>query len=349
MSSKTRSRSLFKVGFDIDPNQLSTNFNKKNQIGFKLKLMENLRNSKRTIEKFEDNMDTIESPSNSKNKDLANDKEDSNSPNKYLERVRFSNKLKQNFSKYTDNLDISDNNIERRITRSKEKRLSNKVVGRSMVNQTALNTNEYDNKVLQNPSNKKKSAELNFTKLISDFDSLVEINTNLSVYVNNECPLDDESKIIDVWIDLENNLNDNKPCKSQLIKLLYIFNRFIKVEKTPFLIDPANKIFYKLLKILITSVISSLFVILYVGYDNNIKSQLKKLINNISKPLFHIYEIFDYKKLYPKASEESYDKFTKFLIKYYKLQKTQIKQSDLMLMITKEVDGAGLAVKQFSK
>lgn len=342
---KQRSKSLVKTGFDINPNQLSTNFNKKNQIGFKLKLLENLRNSKKTIEKFEENIE----------ENYRKNEEDKNE-NK---RIVLLNPLKKPANPHlleTDNL-VRINSNERKYSRPKEKSLSNNnLIDKSSI--SALNNSgggSYQPKsfVVKGTRNGRQTSIkrnlecLNF-KLIEDVETLTEINTDLSAYVSNGYPLDEETKIIDVLIELDNCLIESKNCKSQLIKLIYVFHKYFNEEKNIFLIESANKTFYKLVKVILASTVASLFVILYVGYDLNIKAQIKKLHSSFIKPVFHIYEVFSITKLC-KISEDGIERFNKHLNKYYKLQKSQIKQSDLCNMISKEVDNSGLSLKQFSK
>ena len=100
---------------------------------------------------------------------------------------------------------------------------------------------------------------------------------------------------------------------------------------------------------MISIVSASLFVMIYVGYDLNIKNQLRKLCQSVSKPLMQIYEIFSIKKLCKNLSEELFDKYTKFLNKSYKIQKSLIKNPNILVYISKEIDNAGLSLKQFTK
>lgn len=52
-----RSRSQNKTGFIINPNELNTNFNKKDFIGFKMKLLENIKKNKKNFGKKEEDFE----------------------------------------------------------------------------------------------------------------------------------------------------------------------------------------------------------------------------------------------------------------------------------------------------
>ena len=396
MNSKYRSKSQLKIGYEIDPNKCSTNFNKKNQIGFKLKLLENLRNSKKTIEKFEEKQND-----NNNNCINTNESDNLNSvSNKYIERLKYSGKIKHNKAynniedkkKQANNISNTNNLNYNNVTssRSKEKHYSHKTI----LNQNNINS-KYYNYDLNNALNNKdsltsKNTENNKMKLnlndnnannkdikhrvvvldYSNRELITEINTDFSCYVNKHYPIDKETKILEVWIELENNLNDNKSIKNQIIKIMYIYNKYINYsnidimnsdnkqsskvlennEKTPTYIQSANCSFYKLLKIILASAVACLFLIIYVGYDNNLKAQIKKLVSCISKSLFKFYELFDIKELCEnKISDVFYDKYYKLLIKSYKINKIHLKQNDVIGLFVKDVDNSGLSLKQFSK
>ena len=336
---KQRSKSLLKPGFEVDPNQLSTNFNKKNQIGFKLKLLENLRNSKRIIEKYEEDQE-----------------EDKDELSTERERKDKNNKV-DNYNKRNLSLGPINDESERQPKQIREKSASSKNIvlirdgqkDKDEVKSTKLSVSTMvtNNILIKKEENTK--SNLPFTKLIDEMDTLVDINTDLSSYVNSNISLDDETKIIDVWIEYEGLLIDNKPCKSSLIRLLYIFHKYFTFEKNIFSNDFCNKNYYRLIKIMISIVSASLFVMIYVGYDLNIKNQLRKLCQSVSKPLMQIYEIFSIKKLCKNLSEELFDKYTKFLNKSYKIQKSLIKNPNILVYISKEIDNAGLSLKQFTK
>jgi hypothetical protein len=179
-------------------------------------------------------------------------------------------------------------------------------------------------------------------KLIEDLDSLVEINTDLSSYVNMNCSIDEETNLLDVWIDYEMSLIENKTCKQHLIRILYIFYKYYTVEKNVFLNDLANKNYYKLIKLTLAITAASLFVIIYIGH-------LKKLTSSVSKPLMHTYEMFGIKNLCKNVSVDLVEKYNKFTNKNYKLQKSMIKNPNVLVYMSKEIDNAGLCLKQFAK
>lgn len=354
MTSKTRSKSLLRAGFDIDPNQLSTNFNKKNQIGFKLKLLENLRNSKKIIEKYEEGLDETINDSPKPEKDTKRAEKLMN----YLENFRKRNNSLNPLNSNRDQNEITDRYPS---NRTREKSVSSKNIKKykqiniesnsNYNNQNMINNKEEEDKknINQHYSTNNLSNNVVSNKLIEDLDSLVEINTDLSSYVNENCSIDEETKLLDVWIDYELSLIENKTCKQHLIRVLYIFYKYYTLEKNVFLNDLANKNYYKLIKLILAITAASLFVIIYIGYDLNIKTHLKKLTAAVSKPLMHTYEIFGIKKLCKNVSVDLVDKYIKFTNKNYKLQKSMIKNPNVLVYMSKEIDNAGLSLKQFAK
>jgi len=303
--SKIRSKSLFKIGQNIDPNKLSINFNKKNQIGFQLKLLENLRNSKKEFEKFEENY------SPKLDDDLKSEK-------KVIKR------LSNNNIKYDDNsvYCISDSSISK----------SN--------NEIVIKKN------ITNIQNQKKLNSLTF-KLISNIDSLIEISPDLSIFINKNFPINEETKLLDVWIDIENN-KDNKQYKFLFLKIFFIINKYFQEEKQISKIDAANKIYYKIIKLILLVSVLCLFTIIYIGVDLGIINNIKKLVSLTTKSLLNFYEIFNLKKL-SNADDVLIDKFNRMNLKGFKIQNFQLKTKDLIQYLNKESDFIGMGIKQLAK
>lgn len=392
MATKSRSRSLLRAGFDIDPNQLSTNFNKKNQIGFKLKLLENIRNSKKAIEKYEE-VDETNVNNNIINNGCSNiDPKQESSTKKeklmnYLENYRKRNNSLNPLNSNRDQNEITDRYPNRQREKSmtssnlvlnnnlkiktkidnqhsiscnynKEESLTDDQKAKQIIknhnsckNVSLINNKEQNssNNNINNNNHKNNTNDLiHLSKLIDDIDSN-ELNLDLNAYINQNCSIDDETKILDVWIDYEMSLIENKSCKHYLLKLLYLFYNNFTSEKTIFLNEQANKNYYKLVKLLLSISVASLFVIVYVGFDFNIKAQLKKLSSAISKPLVEIYMMFGIKKLSKNISDDLVDKFNKYSTKNYKINKSNFKNPNILLILSKEIDSAGLSLKQFSK
>lgn len=307
MSNKIRSKSLFKSQ-EIDPNKLSINFNKRNQIGFQLKLLENLRNSKKTFEKYDENKSEIQ------NYQIIKD------DNKKSNKIKFPLELSNNEINSNDNSEY-------------------------LISDSLISNNEGLNKDIIN-NNQKKTNNI-FLKLINDIDSLVDISSDLSKFVNIKYPLMEETKLLDVWLDLEDN-KDYRQYKSLFLKTMFIINKHFKEERQILTIEIANKIYYRIIKFIILVSVLCLFVIIYIGIDSGIIKNIKKLISLTSKCFLNFYEIFNIKKL-SNANEILIEKFNKINIKGYKIESIHLKSRDLIQYLNKECDYIGMGIKQFLK
>lgn len=387
MTSKNRSKSQIKMGFDFDPNQVSTNFNKKNQIGFKLKLLENIRNTKKNISNREsiiddqnscltDNEDDIISLKNisgkvmedvnkekrqfsSRKNEVSNMTEILNT--KFIRDKSVSSKncvkpLSLEYSLNKENLRIklqssntsNINNIKKKPTiktfNNKDEKNVNKIIldvdNESCITEVnKTNTNENSNK---NPLSFKLMPKL-------EIEKFVDINTDLSSLINKKYNLDEESKIFEAWIDYENSFIDGKMVDIFLKKVIICFNNNISNEKNIFLNEHANSSFYKLTKMMLLIATSSLYIFNYIGFDTNIKVQLKKLCNSVSKTLSHFFEIFNSKYLFSNSLPDPILIKIKKLMKTYKLQKSLVKNPNILIYVNKEVENLFFYQKQLLK
>lgn len=384
MTSKIRSKSQIKMGFDIDPNQVSTNFNKKNQIGFKLKLLENIRNTKKNISirdsniedqnscltDNEDNIMNLKSANDQKTDNLklpkrnfSSKKNDVNNLTEILntkfvreKSVSSKNCVKPLTLEYTINKDKIRNKINHSETANLKQKASVKI--------SLFKEDKSDNKSSIDINNDSDFIEVNKTnnfevnnknplslKLMSklEIEKFIDINTDLSSLINKKYNLDEEARVFEAWIDFENSFIDGKMIDTFLKKVIMNYNNHINDEKNIFLNEHANSSFYKLIKLIILISTASLYIFNYIGFDVNVKVHLKKLCNSVSKSLSHFFEIFNTKYLFTNSLPDPIIIKIKKLTKSYKLQKNLVKNPNILIYINKEVENIIFYLKQLVK
>ena len=384
MTSKIRSKSQIKMGFDIDPNQVSTNFNKKNQIGFKLKLLENIRNTKKNISirdsniedqnscltDNEDNIMNLKSANDQKTDNLklpkrnfSSKKNDVNNLTEILntkfvreKSVSSKNCVKPLTLEYTINKDKIRNKINHSETANLKQKASVKI--------SLFKEDKSDNKSSIDINNDSDFIEVNKTnnfevnnknplslKLMSklEIEKFIDINTDLSSLINKKYNLDEEARVFEAWIDFENSFIDGKMIDTFLKKVIINYNNHINDEKNIFLNEHANSSFYKLIKLIILISTASLYIFNYIGFDVNVKVHLKKLCNSVSKSLSHFFEIFNTKYLFTNSLPDPIIIKIKKLTKSYKLQKNLVKNPNILIYINKEVENIIFYLKQLVK
>lgn len=384
MTSKIRSKSQIKMGFDIDPNQVSTNFNKKNQIGFKLKLLENIRNTKKNISirdsniedqnscltDNEDNIMNLKSANDQKTDNLklpkrnfSSKKNDVNNLTEILntkfvreKSVSSKNCVKPLTLEYTINKDKIRNKINHSETANLKQKASVKI--------SLFKEDKSDNKSSIDINNDSDFIEVNKTnnfevnnknplslKLMSklEIEKFIDINTDLSSLINKKYNLDEEARVFEAWIDFENSFIDGKMIDTFLKKVIINYNNHINDEKNIFLNEHANSSFYKLIKLIILISTASLYIFNYIGFDVNVKVHLKKLCNSVSKSLSHFFEIFNSKYLFTNSLPDPIIIKIKKLTKSYKLQKNLVKNPNILIYINKEVENIIFYLKQLVK
>lgn len=384
MTSKIRSKSQIKMGFDIDPNQVSTNFNKKNQIGFKLKLLENIRNTKKNISirdsniedqnscltDNEDNIMNLKSANDQKTDNLklpkrnfSSKKNDVNNLTEILntkfvreKSVSSKNCVKPLTLEYTINKDKIRNKINHSETANLKQKASVKI--------SLFKEDKSDNKSSIDINNDSDFIEVNKTnnfevnnknplslKLMSklEIEKFIDINTDLSSLINKKYNLDEEARVFEAWIDFENSFIDGKMIDTFLKKVIINYNNHINDEKNIFLNEHANSSFYKLIKLIILISTASLYLFNYIGFDVNVKVHLKKICNSVSKSLSHFFEIFNTKYLFTNSLPDPIIIKIKKLTKSYKLQKNLVKNPNILIYINKEVENIIFYLKQLVK
>lgn len=382
MTSKIRSKSQIKMGFDIDPNQVSTNFNKKNQIGFKLKLLENIRNTKKNISirdtniedqnscltDNEDNIINLKSANDQKTDNLklpkrnfSSKKNDVNNlteivNTKFVREKSVSSKncVKPLTLEYTINKDKIRNKINHSETANLKQKASVKI--------SLFKDDKSDNKSSIDVNNDSDFTDVNKTnfdvnknplslKLMSklEIEKFIDINTDLSSLINKKYNLDEEARLFETWIDFENSFIDGKMIDTFLKKVIINYYNHINDEKNIFLNELANSSFYKLIKLIILISTASLYIFNYIGFDVNVKVHLKKLCNSVSKSLSHFFEIFNSKYLFTNSLPDPIIIKIKKLTKTYKLQKNLVKNPNILIYINKEVENLIFYLKQLVK
>lgn len=384
MTSKIRSKSQIKMGFDIDPNQVSTNFNKKNQIGFKLKLLENIRNTKKNISIRDSNIDDQNSCLTDNEDNIMNLKSanDQKTDNLKLPKRNFSSK-KNDVNNLTEILNtkfvreksvsskncvkpltleytINKDKIRNKINHSETANLKQK----ASVKISLFKEDKSDNKSSIDINNDSDFIEVNKTnnfevnnknplslKLMSklEIEKFIDINTDLSSLINKKYNLDEEARVFEAWIDFENSFIDGKMIDTFLKKVIINYNNHINDEKNIFLNEHANSSFYKLIKLIILISTASLYIFNYIGFDVNVKVHLKKLCNSVSKSLSHFFEIFNTKYLFTNSLPDPIIIKIKKLTKSYKLQKNLVKNPNILIYINKEVENIIFYLKQLVK
>lgn len=304
-----RSRSQSKTGFLINPNQLNTNFNKKDFIGFKMKLLQNIKRNKKFFEKKEDENEI-------ENKVEKKYRSQSSGKNSSL-RVEHNNKRTKLYS--NNNLA----NEGKATCKSKKENSSQKI--------KLLNF-----KNLMEEANQLKDINAENPNILYENINIESITKVIEIWIDIEF-LIDESKSMSSLLMLF----------KKLFKPSFYLRRQNEYEifKHAYL----NKLFFRLLNMSFVSGSACLISISTIHNDNTLKTHVKRLITNVLKPFLNFFTMLNVKKVPPLISEEVIEKISKISLKDHFQNKYQLRHIDLIGLLTKDIDTICLSVKQLAK
>jgi len=293
--------------------------------------------------------------------------------------ANISNSNNNNLSSdFTRNNEISPQNStstnkQLRFSKSKTRNDSLLAIPEQNVNSTAVLNSSLVLEMLNNMDMSKESinlsyksiilnsANLNNTFDIENLDYLTE-GKLLKNFLWEDVNFIKAVKILEFWLEVEIHLEN----RATIINTFRRFFLFLRAEISEndfmgsisfdfFQIQNLNKIFAKILKILVF--ITAVFYIIYQNFtvDSSLKAQMKKLASSLSNPLMNFFEflIFNNKKCLEKIIEGSNVKYD-FMEKYTKVLKVHriskgTKAPEALINIIKNLDSCLLIIKQFSK
>jgi hypothetical protein len=169
-------------------------------------------------------------------------------------------------------------------------------------------------------------------------------------------------KILEFWLEIENNIEDKNTAISYLKKLFSFIKSEISDKEDDSIYDieffqilNLNKISIKFIKILL--IICSSFYIIYHNFilDISLKNQMKKTASAFSSNFLNFFEILFFSdKISLEKNIEKAKLSSNFLEKFNKNLKNHkiikgTKAPEAIINIIKSIDGSLLIIKQFSK
>lgn len=269
---------------------------------------------------------------------------------------KFANTLGKNNS-------LVDNVINNILDGTNKKPQLNNNVGLDLKNSNSSSVDSSEIKVnsslnigassINNNSNV-SSSSLNINEHLNNLDLSLNKNNNNTDNVNvltisNEV-LDSHITLWENLIDIETN-SDNKQNLSVLSKKLTgaLAEEILKKNLNFEIFSNAslNKAYMKVFKIASIMMIYFKFVLLDFNYENNLKANVKKMVNGINEHLLNIIDNFILSKdqANNKISKEFLDKYNK-IVKFHKIKKN--KESVNGNSIYKNLEVAINNIKQFS-
>jgi hypothetical protein len=247
--------------------------------------------------------------------------------------------------------------------------LNNSVINNSVATKSIINEKPIS---IKKPKLNRENLKMNLLNLSNNnpenYDNTVNFLREISI---DNSSFNNHLRMFELFLDIEicvenfgvgslNNLSNISHLKKpNLFATLKKFFYLCKHEYNPssqfFLFDSLNKMFEKFVKIQILVLSSILVALNNLVIDSSTKSQIKKLITGLINPIINFYDIFifgqvnlNYNYVYSKILRPDFSEKYGKIFKNYRMNKG-IKTSDLVSLITKNLENVFFIIKQFSK